>query len=358
LLGLQRSSAPLAIEQILTHPRTPLWIALSAPWPWAGFGVATYVLDESYAGLRLTGFVQLMKRASRPEADVLHLGPALDMAVSGDGADALIWERLLAHCVRAAASHGLQRVFASIPDGGLEESCLKEADFSLYAREVIYRLAIAPGMRDGLAFGLLSPAAPAGFRPQAPQDSWALQRLYARSTPRLVQHAEGALTGQVGSPPLSWWEPDRWSSVVWEPAGEVRGAVQVHLGRAGHWLRIWGVNQLTPRELRNLIAEGLRIIAGVQTERSRMVPVYASVRDYEAGLATALTGFGFAPFTDRTRLVRHVGAVARRKLPVALPALEVGQALGPQSAPGSGKMPVRAVAPRVGHAQETLAREG
>ena len=235
--GLQRSCASLAIEHILTHPSNPLWLALTAPWPWAGAGVATYVLNEQSRGSRMAGFAQLIKRVSRPEADLLYVAPA----ISSDGDDGLsdeaIWRRLLAHSSVAASGHGLQRIFASIPDEGWEQACLKDAGFSFYTRETIYRLAPIPS----------STSEPAGFRPQRPHDSWALQRLYTRSTPRLVQQAEGAITGEVGSPPLSWWDPDRWQGIVWEPAGEVRGGVQIHLGRAGHWLRFWGTNLLTAR---------------------------------------------------------------------------------------------------------------
>lgn len=341
LMGLQRSSATLAIEHILTHPRAPLWIALTAPWPWAGTGVATYVLREKRPEGTLAGFVQLIQRASRPEADLLHLSPALSVADPADDGGAFIWDRLLAHSAAAAAGHGLQRVFASIPDGGPEDGRLRAAGFSLYTRETIFRLAVAPGLRDGLAFGLLPSAPPAGFRSQAPQDSWALQRVYTRGTPQVVQHAEGAVTGDVGSPPLSWWEPDRWTGLVWEPAGEVRGAVQVHLGRAGHWLRIWGVNILAPRELRSLIAEGLRAIAAT-SQRRKPAPVYVTVRDYEGGVGGALTGFGFAPYMDRLRFVRHIGAKERKTAPVALPAVEVRQALS-RSTPETGKAPVRSV---------------
>jgi hypothetical protein len=288
-------------------------------------GVATYVLDEEQDGRRLTGFIQLIKRTSRPEAEVLHVSPALSVADPEDFVGDFIWSQLLAHCVPAAANQGLQRIFASIPDGGPEEVCLKEAGFSLYARETIYRLSVVPEYRSGAA-GRASSASPVGFRPQAPPDSWALQRLYTQSTPRLVQQAEGALTGEVGSPPLSWWEPDRWVGLVWEPAGAVRGAVQVHFGRHGHWLRIWGIGVATSREQRSLIAEGLRLIAE-RSKGARSVPVYVTVRDYEAGMGGILTGFGFAPYAYRARFVRHVAATVKRALPVAFPAVEVGQVL-------------------------------
>ena len=246
---LQRSGMPMAIEHMLTHPRDPLWTALTAPWPWAGSGVATFVLDEVAAGQMLYGFVQLMQRAARPEADLLHLAPALSPEAAEDAGAAIVWSRLLHHCTMAAANHGLQRIFASIPDGAPGQTNLRDAGFSLYTRETIYRLA---GRNEGNS--------QVGFRLQGPGDGWALQRLYTRNTPRLVQQAEGALSGEVGSPVFSWWEPDSWQGVVWEPAGEVRGAVQVHIGRAGNWMRLWGAAGLAVRELRALIEQGLRLI--------------------------------------------------------------------------------------------------
>ena len=301
---LQRTSAALAVEHILTHPRAPLWVALTAPWPWAGVGVATYVLNEAGPGGPLAGFVQLIERSARPEADILHIAPALATTDGEDSAGEVIWDRLLTHCTQAAGGHGLQRIFASIPDGGPEEACLRTAGYSLYARETICRLAVVPQARD----------LPPGFRPQLPQDSWALQRLYARGTPRLVQQAEGAVSGDVGSPPLSWWEPDRWQGIVWEPAGEVRGAVQVHVGRAGHWLRVWGVNTLASRELRTLIEQGLRAITASPDSKRGVLPVYVTVRDYEIGLTSVLTGFGFAPYADRARFVKYTMATVRRSV--------------------------------------------
>jgi len=328
MLSLQRSSAALAIEHILTHPRAPLWIALTAPWPWAGIGVATYVLRDRIDDMPVSGFSQLMKRAARPEADLLHLAPALPTISMDEAVGEAIWGRLLAHCALAAGGHGLQRVYASITDGGTEEACLREAGFSLYTRETIHRLALAPeSRREPAGKYTVSNSRPAGFRPQGPQDSWALQRLYTRGTPHLVQQAEGAVTGDVGSPPLSWWEPDRWRGIVWEPAGEARGAVQVHIGRAGHWLRIWGTNMLTPRELRSLVGEGLRVISGSDDRHRarKALPVYATVRDYEIGLGGVLTGFGFAPYASRARFVRHTIAVRKTEMPAAARALEVRQ---------------------------------
>ncbi len=333
---LQRDGMSLAMEHMLAHPHQPLWTALTAPWPWAGAGVSSFILDESVNGRRLTGFIQLMKRAARPEADLLHLAPVVaavddeaEAARPGDDPTvcdtdgAVIWSKLLAYCQRAAAGHGLQRIYASTPEGCAEQQCLRDATFSPYTRETIYRLAAAPSAGGALV----------GFRPQTPQDSWALQRLYTRGTPRLVQQAEGALTGEVGSPPMSWWEPDSWRGTVWEPAGEVRAAVQVHIGRAGHWLRLWGANEISPRELRSLVEQGLRQIDLLRRSR-RTVPVYTTVREYESALRAALTGFGFAPFMERVRFVKHTVVMVRQPAAVAAVGREVRQEMPVRSQVG------------------------
>jgi hypothetical protein len=102
--------------------------------------------------------------------------------------------------------------------------------------------------------------------------------------------------------------------------------VQVHIGRAGHWLRVWGVSALSARETRNLVEQGLRMIGLMQhRSRSGSLPVYTTVRDYEFGLSGALTGLGFAPYADRARFVKHTLAAIREPLTTAaVPALEAG----------------------------------
>ena len=144
------------------------------------------------------------------------------------------------------------------------------------------------------------------------------------------------MTGEVGSPPLSWWEPDRWQGIVWAPAGEVRGAVQVHVGRAGHWLRVWGANTLTAREIRALVEQGLRLLATLPPRhRPDNLPVYATVRDYEIGLSGALTGFGFAPYTDRARFVKHTVATRRVPCPAGVAGhRSASRSAGAQPGPG------------------------
>ncbi len=349
---LQHSGMTLAVEHMLTHPHEPLWTALTAPWPWAGVGVATFVLDENVHGQQLQGFAQLLKRASRPEAELLHLAPAVMSAeLSEDGAGdqgglsydrsaEAVWSRLLAHCSFAAATRGLQRIYASTPEGCYEQTSLKQAGFCIYTRETIYRLATVPkctpSTRDAHARVI---------RPQHPRDSWGLQRLYARSTPRLVQQAEGALSGGASgldssSPLLSWWEPNDWQGWVLEPAGEVRGAIQVHRGRAGHWLRVLGAGELSTREVRLLIEHGLRMLdKSSPFNRGGQSPLYVTVRDYDMNLSGALVSFGFAPLMERARFVKHTAAVVRIAEPVPTAVRELAREIAVHIRPTAGGSP-------------------
>jgi hypothetical protein len=361
---LQRSGMTLAVEHMLTHPHQPLWTALTAPWPWAGVGVATFVLDETLSrqgghGQRLQGFAQLFKRASRPEAELLHVAPAVMSAELGEEAASVgdaanhdglsydrsaeaVWSRLLAHCSFAAATHGLHRIYASTPEGCYEQTSLKQAGFCIYTRETIYRLAsvprASPATRDTRGKGI---------RPQHPRDSWGLQRLYTRGTPRLVQQAEGALSGGVSthdssSPLLSWWEPNDWLGWVLEPAGEVRGAIQVHRGRAGHWLRVLGAGELSTREVRLLIEHGLRTLdKAAPFGNGRQSPVYVTVRDYDLNLSGALVSFGFAPLMERARFVKHTTAVVRVAEPVPAAVRELAREMGVRSQPAVEGRPFR-----------------
>jgi hypothetical protein len=69
---------------------------------------------------------------------------------------------------------------------------------------------------------------------------------------------------------------------------------------------------LASRELRSLIEQGLRTIAVASRRKRNALPAYVTVRDYEVGLSSVLTGFGFAPYASRVRFVKHTTATIRR----------------------------------------------
>jgi hypothetical protein len=96
-------------------------------------------------------------------------------------------------------------------------------------------------------------------------------------------------------------------------------------------MRLLGIGGLGVRELRALVEQGLHLITSDRatsdrTQKTRRpLPIYVTVRDYETGLSGALTGFGFAPYLDRARFVRHTIAPVREPVSVSRSPVEVRQ---------------------------------
>lgn len=309
---LHRQATKLNAVQSLVHPFSPTWAALTAINPWNDAKTVTCVLRRNGHGLARSGFLQAQKRPGRPEADILALAPALDTP-SGHPA---VWEKLLSHYLHEAAAQGIQRVYADAPDQPLLVRTFANVGFQVYQRQTIWRL-IASDMTN------YGEAPQATIRPQQPADTWGLLRLYALSTPKAVQGAEGALGDAPASPPIlqRWFAGDLRSFVLVEN-GEIAGCLQVALGRTGIWLQLWA-NLFRPDVAvpRQLITFALRSLAQPSERR----PVYFAVTEYQGGIAPFLTELGFAPFTDQARVVKPIVQWVLENESGRAPQLEVTQ---------------------------------
>ncbi|MBC8447931.1 MAG: hypothetical protein H8D78_09290 [Chloroflexi bacterium] len=297
---LQRRGVWLDPHRALAGCEPPAWTALSAPFRWWGGDVVTYVSREAAGGA-----IQMRLRPGRPEADIVFLAPAL----AGDEESAALWRRLLAHCAQQAGEQGVQRLFASIPEETPETLTLfRQMGFSPYTREEVY--------------GAEHPAGPAAapgshqVRPLTSADGWALPKLHAAITPRLVQQAEGLGGSPEGDPSLPWSAAGHWERFVLEREGEIAGLVLVHPGRSAHCLRLWGDFQATEEPLA-LLERGLAVLSAYPPR-----PVYCLVREYQSGVRTPLGECGFRPVATWSRLVKHTVVRVREPARRALPALE------------------------------------
>ncbi|MCD6289822.1 MAG: hypothetical protein J7M34_04905 [Anaerolineae bacterium] len=299
---LQKRGIWLAVDQVLVHAHSPLWIALTAPIPWHVNGMATYVMRTRRQGRRLDGFIQVRRRWDRAEADLVFISPDLGAERAPE-----IWHRLLQYCCRKAGDNGVQRVYASLPDDREELGVFREAGFSLYARENIFRLKL-PTMSGFLTGD--------GIRAAYEVSDWQLRRLYMQHTPRLVQLAEGASGGDTLPPFLSDVDWAVVQNYVLVEDQEAYGFIQVLSGRDGHLLRLWG-DTMDSERMSRLLGWG---IAAAREQSMR--PVYCAVRDYQGGLRALLEESGFEYVGQRARLVKHV--VRPEQVPVgnAVPALE------------------------------------
>ncbi len=324
---LSRYATRFHIGRFLLQRSSPLQVAFSAYLPWAYKNNVTYVLRQEDNGLARAGFAQWQLHPNRAEADLMVLSPALD-APNGHPA---IWHKLLAESALSLADQQFRRLYSELSDQPLLVNTFMQAGFHLYARETVWRLVTSPP-------GWLPPDVSA-LRPQTDQDKWALEQLYARITPEAVRQAEALGEeaegkGDYFAPPIlhnrHLHRP--LSSFVLDGADGLDGCVQITWGEAAVWLRLWvDGNNPDTGHVHLLLRHGLQSII----ESPVRGPVYIAVRDYQSGLSSIVEEYGFAPFTDRVRMVRPVWQRAKKTAESRLPSLEaVAKAL-----PGSLVVP-------------------
>lgn len=307
---LHRQATNLNIVQALLEPRATTWLALHTLKPWTDKRQTTYVLRQTGHVLARAGLLQVEGGNGRSEAHLVQVAPALDRP-RGHPA---VWEKLLSHYLYDAAQHGVMRILADVPDQPLPITTLAHVGFHVYQRMTIWRL-IA---QDAGEF--VEPLQLA-VRPQSREDEWALLRLYSRITPKAVQLAEGVM-GEPSAPApiLGGWHQGEVRGYVLLDKGDLVGCVQVAFGRLGAWMRVWAdCTRPDTTHLRQLVRQGL-----VAARRSGLrQPLYVGVAEHQGGLTAVLADFGFAPFTDRACMVKHMAQRVVEVEPQRVPMREV-----------------------------------
>ena len=307
--SLSRQATWLNSYQALLQPYSVIGAALTAIVPWNDAKVTTYVLNQRGHDLARSGFLQAQKRAGRPEADILLLAPAIDTP-RGHPA---IWEKLLSHYLSEVTEQQVSRLYVDAPDQPLLVNTFSHVGFRVYTRQTIWHLA---------ANRLESFAAPASdlIRPQRSVDEWGLRKLYGRVTPPQVQQAEGQQVHDLIDPPiLDSWQAIARQSYVLAHSDEILGCARVSYGVRGIWLQMW-VDMQQPDG--QVVHQLLRHVLTEVRRQGRRQPVYIGVRDYHGALGTILGDYGFAPFTDRAKMVKQVVQWVKSKEVVLKPVLE------------------------------------
>jgi len=296
LYRLQRRGVSLDLQRELTQPPMPLWEAWLAYLTQQAMGRPTYVLDDPHHG---EAVVQIRYRPHQAAADVAFLAPEL----ADDRRAASAWSRLLDGACIEAASRGIQRVFASLPETGGAVDLFHQAGFVLYAADEIYRL-------DQISSSVS--AAPAvHVRAQRPEDWPALQRLCVAVTPQRVRQVEGGILMAVDD----GWSHHRFVAEG-EGPDELTGALSVYTGSLAHWLRIL-VSPAAPQAAESLLRWGLHRVAEQAGK-----PVYVNIRKYEGGVLSALASAGFELYAVRSLMVKPTVAWVKATVQELVPALK------------------------------------
>lgn len=293
-------------------------MALGALLPWVSLRASTYVLRQDGHGLVHEGFLQMMRRPARPEAELLWLAPSLD-APSGHPA---IWNKLLSHLAHDAGSQGIERIYADVPDQPLLVNTFAAVGFQPFCRQTIWRCFDPGSARTEQPVESVA-------HPRTSVDDWDLLRLYFATVPEPVQSAEGAIGAPTSVAPIvENLRPDQGVTCVVRATDELLGAFQLLRGVHGTWLYIW-IDTLQPdtHKVRTLFAHALALV----TMQRWATPLYFAASDFQGGLDSLLDELGFAPFRDRVRMVKQVIKWVRESASTPIPVVETVGEVAPTS---------------------------
>lgn len=304
LAQMSKEHVSLCPIETLTRPQSPVWAALVSLLPFADGQSLTVVLHEQRGeDKQQLGFLQARQTSDQPTMYIQRVTPLLDR----DKDAQVAWNRMISSAVTAAGERGIQRIFCCAGEGSPESAVLSTAGFSVYAREDIYRLAVAPRPQI---------TAPKGIRPEQSVDRIEIHRLYGAITPHRVQLAESP-TGETGAywtcGPMDWRQGEGF---VLEDKGGMVGYGYLMSGRIGHWLHIL-VHARAYDRANDLLDYGLALLNYYPP-----LPTYCGVREYQGGMRAPLEDRGFQAFSTQCQLVRHTMVRVKNPARNLVPALE------------------------------------
>ena len=221
---------------------------------------------------RLAGLVVTRARAGGLAWDVvsLHAEHGLEHA-AGD---------LLEEVGAYAGSHGARRVFLEAPAGARAQDVARRAGFERFTSAELYIL--APGFKVERTDLFEA-------RPRLRADEHDLFQLYMAAVPAPVRSAEAMTLEEWAGlfPGRRFWQPSFGSrqQFVWELGTSLVGWLEITFGQRSQYL-----DMLVHPRYEEAIDRLLRY-ALLQT--SPKAPVYATAREYQPQLASALTRAGF-----------------------------------------------------------------
>jgi hypothetical protein len=230
------------------------------------------------------------KRRGRQKLVQAHL---VAIGSSQPGNEETAWPWMLDDLTAQAGRQGASALLAETDDGSECFQYLRQADFSVYARQEIWRL---EKPLDEPSRHLV--------RPERSQDRWAINQLVAKTEPILVQQVE--LSDRSGS------------GQVWEKNGLLLGYACISRNPRGVWIELYvhpdGENMI-PAVISDLTAGTLP---------SPQTPYFCRVRRYQQWLAKPLAELGFEPVGKQAVMVRHILVRMAEMQPAPIPVPEKG----------------------------------
>ena len=206
---------------------------------------------------------------------------------------------LLEKVVACAGSHGARRVFLEAPLGGRGPDVARRAAFERFTSHELYVL--APGFKVERTDLFEA-------RPRLRADEQTLFQLYMAAVPAPVRAAEAMTLEEWGAlyPGRKRWQPSFTGSrqqFVWELGTSIVGWLEVTFGQRSQFMELLvhpRYEDATDRLLRYALLQV-----------SPKAPVYATVREYQPHLASALQRAGFRLVAEHELFVKLLAARVR-----------------------------------------------
>jgi len=272
---LEKQGLVLDSRMALTEEHRPLQDALLA-YLIAGRGAPTFVARLRQSGGAVSALGQVRICPDSPHARLVTL------AAQPEGHELLIWPQILDALTAQAGRSGVHAVLAETQDSGPHFEALRQADFVVYTRQEIWRLA-APLPQPGEE----------RLRPEQPDDQWHIQQLVTNTVPRLIQQIEPAEQTGLG---LVWMDDGD------DPSAALMAYARVHRGSRGIWMQLYIHPQAEEAALS--IVEQAAAHCAPTPEK----PLYCCVRRYQEWLNRPLAELGFESLGSQAVMVRHTTA--------------------------------------------------
>jgi hypothetical protein len=213
----------------------------------------------------------------RPEdttAQIVFIAPRLEPE-AGDTA----WLYMLDALAQEAGKRSAHTLVAEVDEASALFETMRIAGFAVYARQEIWR-------RESGQFA--APEQSVHLEPATDADLPAIQSLYSRTTPQLVQHIAD-LNGQ---------------GYVYRHNGRIEGYIAVSEGKLGVYLMPC-LHPETSARAADII------ITAARAARSDKLPVYVRVRRYQEWMDDTISRLGFELWGQQAVMVRHIAAGVR-----------------------------------------------
>lgn len=220
---------------------------------------------------------QFRERGDDPNAHIVYIAPHLE-----EDMDDTAWLAILDGMAREAGKYGVHALIAEVEESSLLFETMRVANFSVYARQEIWRR--TPGQTT-------SPVSTVELTEETESDAVSLYALFCNTVPSLMQ--------SVAAPP-----PDV-QGLVYRKSDRIEGYIAVSEGKQGVYI----IPYLHP----DIYQDAPAVIEAAinHTHRAHKVPVYVCVRRYQDWLHGALAELQFERWMQQALMVKHIAAGVR-----------------------------------------------